>query len=280
MFLLRRTAALASTGVEDIVGRAAETLAGYYELGNQVVATPLARFVTNPVFPLIYDANHCGVVRGGSDPDEVDVLLQEVETVFGGYAHRAFKLDPLVPPAVEARLALEGYDAGAELQMLLEGDLRAPPPSVDVRPVESDADWESFTLLQRTDHEEVNRKEGRERFPAHVSEQMMGTKRAKCPDVAYFLARLDGVDCGFFSSWPGVDGLGKVEDLFTHPDHRRRGVASALIVRAVTDARERGARGILIGADPDDTPMHMYAALGFRPLFLFRTRTLTLPTQR
>ena len=50
--------------------------------------------------------------------------------------------------------------------------------------------------------------------------------------------------------------------------HRHRGIASALIAHCVQDARERGARPAVIGADPTDTPMRMYAAMGFRPLFM------------
>jgi predicted GNAT family acetyltransferase len=64
--------------------------------------------------------------------------------------------------------------------------------------------------------------------------------------------------------------MGQVENLFTHPDDRHRGLATALIVRCVNDCRERGAGPVLIVADPADTPMRMYAAMGFRPVALTR----------
>ena len=64
-----------------------------------------------------------------------------------------------------------------------------------------------------------------------------------------------------------------MEDLFTVPAFRRRGVATALIAHAVGDARDRGAGPVLIGADPDDSPKHMYAAMGFRPLCVLRSYT-------
>jgi hypothetical protein len=47
-------------------------------------------------------------------------------------------------------------------------------------------------------------------------------------------------------------------------------VATALLARGVSDARERGAGAVLIGADPSDTPRHLYAGLGFRPLCVVR----------
>ena len=54
-----------------------------------------------------------------------------------------------------------------------------------------------------------------------------------------------------------------VEDLFTRPSHRNRGIARALIHHCVADARARGAVDVLIGAIYDDTPKNAYAAMGF-----------------
>jgi predicted GNAT family acetyltransferase len=74
------------------------------------------------------------------------------------------------------------------------------------------------------------------------------------------------------SSWPGENGVGQVEDLFTHPDYRHRGLATTLIAHGVADARARGAGPVLIIADPSDTPQQMYSAMGFRPLFISRSQ--------
>ena len=70
--------------------------------------------------------------------------------------------------------------------------------------------------------------------------------------------------------------MGKVEDLFTAPAFRRRGIATALIAHAVPDARARGAGPVLIGADPTDTPKAMYAAMGFAPVCAIRSFTKRL----
>jgi GNAT superfamily N-acetyltransferase len=107
---------------------------------------------------------------------------------------------------------------------------------------------------------------------------MVRTKRAK-PGLRFWLARVDGTDAGFFSAWPGVEGVGMVEDLFTLPRFRRRGVARALVHRAVQDARARGAREVLIGADPGDTPKAFYARLGFRPACLTWSWLWTPPSR-
>jgi GNAT superfamily N-acetyltransferase len=61
-----------------------------------------------------------------------------------------------------------------------------------------------------------------------------------------------------------------VEDLFTLPAARRRGLASAIIAHAVDYVRARGAAEVLIGAHVDDAPKRLYARLGFAPMCVTR----------
>lgn len=261
----------------SLLDRSIATLLGYFELGNEVVVTPGARFVRNPGCGRIYDANHATAIRAGTEV-EIAEVLRRADELFSEIDHRTFKVDPRTPTGFEGRLLLDGYTGSAELQLLLEGDLDARPPAidtatVDIRTVASDADWDAVARLTRLDHEEEAQKANREPVAPVVTAQMVATKRVKAPDLTFFLASIDGVDCAFFSSWPGANGVGKVEDLFTVPAFRRRGVATALIAHAVADARSRGAGPVLIGADPDDSPKHMYAAMGFRPLCVLRSYT-------
>ncbi|HEY4398609.1 MAG TPA: GNAT family N-acetyltransferase [Acidimicrobiia bacterium] len=251
---------------EDLLRRAYETLQGYYELGCEVIDDPLARFVRNVDAPRIYDVNFAALVRAATS-SEIASVLERADEVFDGLPHRVFHIDPWTPPAFEAQLVLDGFEFEDELQLLLEDELRVPavPPPVDMRLVESDEDWSIMRGLARLDHEEQARRRVHPLWDEEVTTEMVATKRAKAPDLRFWLARADGVDCAFLSSWPGANGVGKVEDLFTHPDFRHRAIATALIVNCVRDARARGAGPVLIGALPNDTPMHMYAAMGFRP---------------
>jgi predicted GNAT family acetyltransferase len=84
--------------------------------------------------------------------------------------------------------------------------------------------------------------------------------------VQYWLAFVHGEPVAYFNSWAGIDGVGQVEDLFTHPDYRRRGVATALIHHCVAECRRQGAGPVVIVADPTDTPKQIYSAMGFRPI--------------
>jgi predicted GNAT family acetyltransferase len=88
--------------------------------------------------------------------------------------------------------------------------------------------------------------------------------------VRYFLAHSEGAPRAYLSAWDGIDGMGQVENLYTHTEYRHRGLARALIAHCVADCRARGAGPVLIVADPTDTPMRMYSAMGFRPVALKR----------
>jgi GNAT superfamily N-acetyltransferase len=253
-------------GDEDLLRRVYETLEGYYELGCEVIDEPQARFVRDRDAPRIYDANFVHSVRAATE-SEIGAVLRRADEVFAGLPHRVFHIDPWTPPAFEASLVLEGFEFEDEIQLLLEGELdvaRDLPP-VAIRVVESDDDWAVVRRLARLDHEEQAQREVHPVWDEEVTTEMVATKRAKAPDLRFWLARAGAVDCAFLSSWPGANGVGKVEDLFTLPDFRHRGIATALIVHCVRDARERGAGSVLIGALPNDTPMRMYAAMGFRP---------------
>ena len=82
--------------------------------------------------------------------------------------------------------------------------------------------------------------------------------------AAYFGAFVDGV----LRSWLGLvtdgAGLGRFQHVETHPDHRRRGLASTLVHRAGSyGARQLGASKLVIVADPDGPALGIYRSLGF-----------------
>jgi ribosomal protein S18 acetylase RimI-like enzyme len=55
----------------------------------------------------------------------------------------------------------------------------------------------------------------------------------------------------------------QVEDVVTLESHRNRGYASALVMRAVEDARGAGATFVFLVARADDWPQQLYVRLGF-----------------
>ncbi len=55
----------------------------------------------------------------------------------------------------------------------------------------------------------------------------------------------------------------QIEDVSTIPDHRNRGYASALVLRAVEEAHRAGATFVFLVARDDDWPKELYGQLGF-----------------
>jgi len=255
--------------VSDLTGRAIATDYGWMALGNERLESGGATFIRNSSVPLIRDANQ--VIRvTAATPDAVDGLLARADREYADCPHRQFRLDFTAAPEFEARLALEGYARDDTLLMLLEGELAGRPQPHDIRPVADEAAWRDYAALHELDLREYG-----EKVPggieAGVAEQMMRCRRTKSPPVRYWLAYVDGRPSAYLASWEGLDGVGQVEDLFTHPEFRRRGLAATLIHHCVADCRAHGAGPVVIAADALDTPKRMYAALGFRPVAISRT---------
>jgi len=263
-----------------LVTLAYETEIAWLALGHERRRTHHFTFVRDARTPDVYDANFAAFPRAQT-AHEVDAAVAELEAEFADADHRQVFWDPGTPLPFEARLQLDGYTAHDEVVLVLEGPLAARRGAArELRRAERDADWDAITELCWLDHQEEVAKGFHAPWPRRITEQLVESKRAKAPAVRFWLARADGVDCGFFSAFPGTNGVGLVEDLFTHPDFRGRGIATALIAACVEDARARGAEPVLIGARLDDTPKHMYAALGFRPLCVRRAYVRAGPGAR
>ena len=247
----------------------------YLALGNERWQAFGATFIRNEATPRRYDANLVGLVRT-DDPDEIEALFREMERSYASFGHRALATDGLTPRAFETQLAMrDGYTVEQLMEHVLEGEVRASARGAEVREVVSEADWEAYRALDemwwRESGEVTLGPYDRDRH-----EEMMRSKRAKHPMTRSWFAMANGVPRAFFSSWPGENGVGKVEDLFCHPDHRHRGLGTALLAHCVADARERGAGPVVITSNVGDTPKHMYEAMGFRPLYVMRTWTKKL----
>jgi GNAT superfamily N-acetyltransferase len=252
----------------DLVRRVLAVNQALLALGNESFEVEGATFVRNLEAPSIRDSNHIAHVRART-PAEIDSLLARVEREYAAVPHRRFDMDLETPPEFEARLALEGYRSDEALVLLLEGELLGETKPCDIRLVQSDADWAAYAALHAIDWRDYSERLGREEEP-EVGAAMMGRRRAKTPPVRWWLACVDGEPRAYFSSWEGTDGVGQIEDLFTHPDFRHRGLATALIHHSVADSRAHGAGPVVIIADPTDTPKQMYAAMGFHPIAVRR----------
>jgi GNAT superfamily N-acetyltransferase len=95
---------------------------------------------------------------------------------------------------------------------------------------------------------EWNRRETR-----YFGERVLGVLGADGTPLAVTKLRRDGS-----FAW--------VEDVYTTPSARGNGYARALVTRAVRLATDAGCSPVVIVADADDWPQHLYASVGFRPV--------------
>ncbi len=253
----------------DLLSRACETIAGYQALGNQRFEAHGATFLRNAATPRRQDVNSVVLIRGESQA-EIEALLQRAETEYAGFGHRRFEVDALTPAPVGARLALEGgFKVEDVLVLVLEGALQTAPGEVEIREVSSEADWAAYRRLDELWWRESNTAYFGPYDP-DLHAEMARSFRAKSPAVRSWFAWADGGARAYLSSWSGENGVGMVEDLSTEKEYRHHSLATALIAHCVAEARKGGAGPVLISADVNDTPKRMYAALGFRPLFVNR----------
>ena len=253
----------------DIAQKISLAYAWQLALGHETLDDPLCRIVWDREHPDVWDANHVSLVRAATHA-EIEDVLGRADAALAHCRQRFFMVDPLTPPAFEARLALEDYiERTPTLQLVLGGRLKADPRRAELRPVTTDEDWRSLEALFRQDHLERARIEGHN-LPVEVTRGLVVGLRLKWPACQFFLAREEGEDAAYGAGILCEGGLGMVEDLFTLPAFRHRGLATAIIARAVEHARARGAGPVFIGARANDTPKKFYAALGFEPVCLTR----------
>jgi GNAT superfamily N-acetyltransferase len=250
-----------------LVHRALWTRARYLALGNESFEADGAFFVRNGETPRRYDANHVSLIRV-SEAEDIERLLRRAESEFDPAQSLVFHADALTPPEFVARLTLElGSTNPGGLFLILEGMLHASAPKADIREVTSDEQWDAYRQLVERNEQDWMAQNG-ETLDDELAEQFIASKRLKNPPERTWLAYVDGDPVAYFSSWVDSNGMGLIEDLYTHPDFRLRGLATALVMHCIEDARARGAGPVLIGANPSDTPKNIYARMGFRPRYV------------
>lgn len=200
--------------------------------------------------------------------EDVAAVLAAAEQRTGEQFRRVL-VDPDTPPGAEAHLALHDWQLDVQLQLVLPAGAAVGTPAGAVRPVVDDDGWAHVHRLFRLDHLEEDERLGRAARSERSTESAVALRRSL--GAAYLLAERDREVAGCIAAWPGDAGLGVVEDVFVHPEHRNRGVATDLLRHAVACARAGGAGAVLIGAEVDDTPKRLYARFGFRPAAVMRS---------
>lgn len=199
-------------------------------------------------------------------PGDAERWLALFAEEFPGAGHVAIGIDGTAGDFGEIS-GLRAAGLNPEIQAVMTATtLRAPARlnrDADFRRLGADDDWEQIIELRRAIawEERLSSAEHGAFLVRRTSEarELSGSGRA-----AYFGAFVDGR----LRSWLGLvadgAGLGRFQHVETHPDHRRRGLASTLVHRAGSyGVRQLGAGKLVIVADPGGPAVGIYRSLGF-----------------
>jgi ribosomal protein S18 acetylase RimI-like enzyme len=207
--------------------------------------------------PRVWSRNYLSVEHN-LDEATAELLAAEAERVLAeaGVAHRKLEvLDAEAGARLAPGLAKLGWQVECDAVMVAA---REPDRDVDLSPVEEvsheelEPVWaEANRSVGQIDDEEVIRElaEGK-----HVL--------ASALDVRFFGARADG-EIGAYCELYSLEGTGQIENVLTLERYRSRGLARAVVLRALAASRAAGNELTFLLANRDDWPKELYRKLGF-----------------
>jgi len=195
---------------------------------------------------------------------EVDALIAAYDADFPDSDHRAFGVDGIADQrAALAPLAAAG--PALDIGTVMTATSVHPPPRPNTeavyRPFASDDDWAQrveLAMAVDTEYEPVKHRI----FVTRKAEHDRGI--CEGGHGAWWGAFVDGrlaAQMGIVDAW---GGLARYQSVETHPDLRGRGLAGTLVHRVASYAfDERGARTLVMVADPEYLAVRVYRSVGF-----------------
>lgn len=196
---------------------------------------------------------------------EAEQWTQEFGEYFPEARHLALGVDGIEGEAGDAaELARLGVSVETNSVLTAE-EMPAPgrpAPGVDVRPLSGDDDWaQAGRIRLACDHGDPTDAAHREFVQARQEEYR---RLCEAGYGAWFGAFVDGRMAAGAGLFTDGNGLARFQNVETHPDFRRRGLATAVLRHAghwgLTELR---ASTLVIVADPDHHAIGLYRELGF-----------------
>ena len=210
----------------------------------------------NDSFPRVWDLNFLQVDRGKPvDPGELAAEAELLHTDAGHTYRHAVVPDDRIGPGLEPFFRRLGWKIDREVIMVYRGEGER---SADRSAVEEVAAEDLLALRA-----EISRAEAWATDEDVVQEVLAAGKVwGQVANARYFAVRVDGAAVSAAELYS--DGrVAQVEDVVTLSDHRGRGYASAVVVRAIQEALAAGHDLVFLVAADDDWPKELYTHLGF-----------------
>jgi GNAT superfamily N-acetyltransferase len=235
----------------------------WYEMSELNAACRRTRWgavVSDPRFPLVWDANHAAVLEDapGLTLEEIRSQLHPALRRAGApFEHVEFWESPASPALRELR---EGSDRGRpDVDLVFEGP--APPGpdrTLDLREIDHPddrfLDWYRGSRLEFGDA-----------LSDEVLEQLLARDLIVLvpAGLRWFVAYVDEEPAGF-TSLLSLGGVGYIDGVVTTRPFRRRGIATATVARALQASLFEGDALVHLLAEEHGSARALYERLGFR----------------
>lgn len=204
------------------------------------------------------------LLRDRVSATEASGWLARFETELPWAKHRAFGLDaPDAPADSLSSLAAIGLQVERNTVMTATNVLPSghPPPDAVIRPLLGDSDWAQHLDLGVLTHHEAGDVTARSFAHARAAAYRRAVEARSGVWVGAFV---DGRLVSQLGLLVAGRGIGRYQDVGTHPDFRRQGMAGALIRFAANIVLPSAdVTNLVMVADPDDEAISVYRSLGF-----------------
>jgi ribosomal protein S18 acetylase RimI-like enzyme len=222
---------------------------------ERVVASPLGSAVFNDTLPLVWSLNTLRVDRTRTTAEEIAAEAERLQGEAGLGHRRVVILDEAEGRELEEPFNALGWKTDAYLFMVPRREPNRRVDTSDVAEVEREAlapirDSILREWLPEADEEVVRQVREADRLMAAAGK------------ARHFAAVVDGIPVSSTDLY--TDGrTAQIEDVGTLPDHRGQGHASAVVMRALEEARAMGHEFVFLSADARNWPKELYRRLGF-----------------
>jgi len=224
-------------------------------VAERIEPTPLGRAVFTDSLPVVWSLNLLEVEQAGASAEEIAAEAERIQGSAGLEHRRVVIREESAGRALEEGFTALGWKPDVFLFMVPR---REPDRRVDTSGVVEVARDRLGSIREAILREWLGELDGETLRQIGESDRRF----ASVGNARHFAAVVDGEPVSSTDLYS--DGrTAQIEDVGTLPEHRGAGLASAVVMKALEEARATGHEFIFLTADARDWPKELYRRLGF-----------------
>jgi ribosomal protein S18 acetylase RimI-like enzyme len=229
--------------------------------GSSVVAGDGCLVIRTPQNPTFWWGNFL-LLAAAPPAGEAARWLAAFAAEFPGAQHVTLGIDTPAAEAVDvSELAAAGLTPDLSAVMTAAALHDPPHPSTDAscRALAGDADWQQAAELRAA---VTAGTPGHD--PVFLHSRVAAERALTESGHGWWFGAFTGARlCASLGVITDGSGLARYQNVETHPDARRQGLAGTLVVHAGRHALAEGIRQLVMVADPEDIAIRIYRSVGF-----------------